>query len=99
MTVLEARVSPDRADELKRIYAGAGPLPPQLLQTVLVQNSVDPMIWRGISMWRSREALEEYRRSVSTPTGIMIFRSVGAEPTVSMWEVAHSHGVIGQAAA
>jgi hypothetical protein len=91
MTVLEARVSPERAPELKRIYETAGPLPSQMLQATLVQSAADPMMWRGISIWRSREALEEYRRSVSTPTGIMMFRSAGAEPTVSVWEVAHFH--------
>ena len=91
MTVLEGRVPPDRAPELKRMYEGAGPLPPQMLQTFLVQNSTDPSVWRGISIWRSREALEEYRRSVTTPTGLAMFRSVGAEPNVSIWSVAHTH--------
>ena len=91
MTVLEARVLPDRAAELKRLYEAAGPLPSQMLQAFLVQSTTDPLVWRGISIWRSRAALEEYRRSISTPTGIMMFRSVGAEPTVSVWEVNHFH--------
>jgi hypothetical protein len=91
MTVLEARVSPDRAAELKRAYDGAGPLPPQMLQAALVQSTTDPTVWRGISIWRSREALEEYRRSVTTPKGITMFRSAGAEPTISIWDVAHFH--------
>ena len=38
----------------------------------------------------SREALAEYRRSVEVPGGILIFRSVGAEPTLSIFEVAAS---------
>ena len=91
MTVLEARVLPDRAAELKRLYEGAGPLPSQMLQAILVQSATDPLVWRGISIWRSRAALEEYRRSISTPTGIMMFRSVGAEPTISVWDVNHLH--------
>ena len=91
MTVLEGRVPPDRAPELQRLYDAAGPLPSQMLEAFLVQSSTDPLVWRGISIWRSREALEEYRRSVTTPTGIAMFRSVGAEPTVSMWSVAHAH--------
>jgi quinol monooxygenase YgiN len=91
MTVLEARVSPDRAAELRRVYDSVGPLPSQMLQTVLAQSTADPAIWRVISLWRSRAALEEYRRSVSTPTGIMMFRSVGAEPAVSVWDVATAH--------
>jgi len=42
MTVLQGRVPPDRAIELKRLYEGAGPLPPQMLQAFLVQSSTDP---------------------------------------------------------
>ena len=91
MTVLEGRVAPDRAAELRRVYDSAGPLPSQMLQTVLAQSTADPDIWRVISLWRSREALEEYRRSISTPTGIMMFRSVGAEPAISVWDVATAH--------
>ena len=91
MTVLEGRVAPDRAAELRRVYDNAGPLPPQMVQTVLAQSTADPDIWRVMSLWRSREALEEYRQSVSTPTGIMMFRSVGAEPAVSVWDVAVTH--------
>jgi hypothetical protein len=91
MTILEGRVAPDRSAELKRLFDTAGPLPPQMLHAFLAQSTTDPQIWRGISLWRSREALEEYRRSVSTPKGIEMFRSVGAEPTISMWDVAHCH--------
>ncbi len=90
MTVLEARVSPDRAAELTRLYEDAGPLPSQMLRAFLVRSTTDPLVWRGISIWRSRAALEEYRRSVPTPAGIMMFRAVGAEPSVSVWDVAAS---------
>jgi quinol monooxygenase YgiN len=89
MTVLEGRVPAERAAELNRLYAEASrSLPPQMLHTYLVQGTADPAVWRGISVWRSRAALEEYRRSVATPAGIQMFQSVGAQPSISMWDVA-----------
>jgi len=38
-------------------------------------------------VWR-REALDEYRRSVETPGGVLRFRAAGAEPTLSIFDVA-----------
>lgn len=93
MTVLEARVEPDRWVALREAYSAAGVnLPPQMVETFLVQSTDDPMIWRGVSIWRSREALEEYRRGVETPGGVLLFRAAGAEPTLSIFEVALRRG-------
>src|SRR5262249_61269337 len=46
-----------------------------------------PLPRQGASPWRYREALEEYRRSVETPRGVLLFRVVGAEPLLMMFEV------------
>lgn len=89
MTVLEAHVEPDQWDKLREAFAaGASHLPPQMVQTSLVQSTKDPTLWQGISVWRSREALGEYRKSVETPEGVLFFRSVGAEPQLTIYEVA-----------
>lgn len=91
MIVLEGRVPADQVAELNRLYTEASrSLPPQLLHALLVQSTTDSAVWRGITVWRSRAALEEYRRSVSTPAGIRMFQAVGAQPSVSMWDVAAS---------
>jgi hypothetical protein len=88
MTVLEARVEPDRWAALQGSYdAATGQLPSQMKDTFPVQSTADPAIWRVISVWRSRGALEEYRRSVATPGGVLIFRAAGAEPSVAILEV------------
>ncbi len=58
-----------------------------MLHTFLVQSAADPELWRGISIWKSRAALDEYRLSVAVPGGVRFFRSVGAEPTLSIFEV------------
>ncbi len=92
MTVLEAHVSSQQWKALREAYEAAmvDGLPPQMMQTFLVQSTTDSTLWRGISVWRSREALEEYRRSVATPGGVLIFRSVGAEPSLHIFDVAAS---------
>lgn len=88
MSVLEAHVALEKAEDLASTYQSAGPkLPPQMVRTYLLRSVDDPTLWRGTSIWRSREALEEYRRSVETPGGVLIFRSVGAEPTFSLFEI------------
>lgn len=86
MTVLEARIAPEQWAAFEQAYRG-GQIPPQMLQAFLVQSATDRAVWRAVSIWRSREALDEYRRSVEAPAGILFFRSVGAEPTLSVFEV------------
>ena len=88
MTILEAHVKPEHWGTLEQAYrAGAGHLPSQMIQTFLIHSPDDPTLWRIVSVWKSREALGEYRRSVETPGGILMFRSVGAEPTLSLFEI------------
>lgn len=86
MTVLEARIAPEQWAAFEQAYRGVQ-IPPQMLQAFLVRDAADRAVWRAVSIWRSREALDEYRRSVETPAGILFFRSVGAEPTLSVFEV------------
>jgi hypothetical protein len=91
MTVLEARVPQERWAELEQTYKRrlVPNVPPEMVRSLLVQSADDPERWQGISFWRSREDLEEYRRSVDTPGGVLLFRSVGAEPSLTIYEVAH----------
>jgi hypothetical protein len=88
MTILEAHVAPENWATLEKSYkAGTAGILPQMVQTFLVQSTADSVLWRGISVWRSREALEGYRRSVETPGGVLMFRAAGAEPTLSIFDV------------
>jgi quinol monooxygenase YgiN len=88
MTVLEGTVPPERWEELVRLFQeGGARRPPQMLESFLVQDAADATRWRGISLWRSREALEAYRQSVTTPRGVAMFREAGAEPTLGIWSV------------
>lgn len=61
--------------------------PPQLKQVLLVQSSSDPALWRTIGFWPNRVVFEGYRNSGEVPAALKIFRSVGAEPTVHVFDV------------
>jgi len=88
MTVLEATVEPASWDKLKQAFSvGSSRRPKQIVDGYLVQSKDDPTLWRAISLWQSREALEEYRRSVEVPGGVLIFRAAGAEPRLAIFDV------------
>ena len=88
MTILEAQVASEQWEALQQAWqAQSEQRPAQLVQSFLVQSTTEPTLWRGISIWPSRQALEEMRRDVSTPGGVLIFRAAGAEPTLSLFEI------------
>lgn len=96
MTILEAHVAPDQWQTLQERFSSGPTLPPQMVETFMAQSASDPTLWRAITVWRSREALDEYRRSVETPGGVLFFRAAGAEPVLSIFEIA-SHQAQGNA--
>ena len=88
MTVLEARVPQERWDDLKAAFAQSpAKMPAPMVRMFLVQSATDPAQWRAVAVWQSREALSAYQQSVEAPGGVLFFRSVGAEPTLSLYEV------------
>jgi quinol monooxygenase YgiN len=88
MTVLEAHVAPEKSDALQAAFErGRNRLPSQMIETFLVRDRGDATLWRGISVWKSSAALDEYRASVETPGGVPMFRSVGAEPSLQIFDV------------
>ena len=88
LTVLEAHVEPEREDALRAAYRDAAQdsLPSGLVRSTLLRATNDRTVWRIETLWESREALEAMR-GTGTPRGIQIFRTVGAEPTLSVLEV------------
>lgn len=84
LTQLEGRVAPDRWDTLKQAFdtVAQQQLPTAIYQSYLVQDASDAEIWRIVTVWHSREALQVYRDSVETPDGVLMFRAAGTEPTL-----------------
>ena len=88
ITILEAHVEANKWSDFQNNFkARTADLPPQMLQTFLLQDTADQTLWRIVSVWKSREALNEMRNSGETPTGVLMFRNAGAEPKLSICDV------------
>jgi quinol monooxygenase YgiN len=89
LTILEARVAADKWSLLQQEYAAVdkNSLPKSVLNSYLIQDSADQEIWRIITIWENREAIDEYRKSVETPVWILVFRAADAEPTLAISEI------------
>ncbi len=86
-TVLEAKVAPERVAELKSTFEKAGAqLPPPIVETTLLQDAQDPSVLRIVTVWRSRQELDEMRQQPEKPKGVQMFESVGATPKLTLWE-------------
>ena len=93
MTVLEARVDPARAPDLERAFReAAAELPSGIVRTSLVRDARDPSLFRIVTFWASREALQAMRASGETPKGVLMFRAAGAEPQLSVSDVVAETG-------
>lgn len=88
ITSLEAHVPADQWSALEQaVQTGQGRRPAQMRDSYLIQSTSDPTLWRLIGIWQSRAAFEEYRQSVAVPGGLQFFRSVGVEPTLTLFDV------------
>jgi quinol monooxygenase YgiN len=89
MTMLEARVEPDKWAALEAAFRTGTERPePGIVQAYLAHNSVDSGLWRLMAFWSSREALDRMRSSGETPRGVRMFRAAGVEPVLSIFDVA-----------
>jgi quinol monooxygenase YgiN len=88
MTILEAQVAPEKAAMLEAAYKQATErLDAGITQTFLLRSSKESSVWRIVTVWQSREALDEMRRTGDTPRGVLIFRAADAEPMLSVFDV------------
>ena len=88
LTILEATVAPERAADLQAAFRGAAAqVPPGFIRSHLLSATGDPTRWRIETLWTSREALAAMRQT-GTPAGVLMFRAAGAEPSLSLYDVA-----------
>jgi heme-degrading monooxygenase HmoA len=88
MTVLEAHVARNRIGDLESAWRdGSRMLPPGLVESFLVRDQRDDTLFRIVTIWSSREALEEMRASVDKPKGVRFFEAAGATPQLSIFDV------------
>jgi len=88
ISILEAHVVPDNVATLEAAYRqGIEHLDAGIVETFLLRASKDTHLWRIITVWESRAALEAMRQSGQTPRGVVMFRAAQAEPELSIFEV------------
>ena len=88
LTILEATVAPERAADLQAAFRGAAPhVPAGFIRSHLMSSTSDPTRWRIETLWSSREALAAMRQA-GTPAGVLMFRAAGAEPALSLHDIA-----------
>jgi len=89
ITVLEARVPADKAAILQATFQSAiEHLDAGIVQTFLLHGLRDADLWQIVTVWESRAALDAMRQSGETPRGVLIFRAAGAEPGLTVLDVA-----------
>ncbi|HKT55486.1 MAG TPA: antibiotic biosynthesis monooxygenase [Microbacterium sp.] len=88
LTEVSAVVTEDREADLVAGFSAllSQELPDGLLRTELLRGADGA--WRIQSLWRDRDALEAMRASPEPPAAPTLFRSVGADPTLSILVVA-----------
>ena len=88
LTILEAQVAAEKAAKLEATYKQAVQhLDAGITQTLLLRSLKEPSLWQIVTMWQSREVLDAIRQTGDTPRGVLIFRAVEAEPSLSVFEV------------
>ena len=88
MTVLEAQVVADQVETLERAYRdGTVEVPPDIVETFLVRDTGQTSLFRIVTVWSSREALDRMRASGVTPKGVQMFEAAGAVPELSVLDV------------
>ena len=89
MTILEAHVQQDNWPALEEAFHQASQHKDAgLVQTFLLHSARQDDLWRIMTVWESREALNAMRATGETPRGVQIFRSASAEPALSIFEIA-----------
>jgi len=90
LTEVSAVVAPGREAELLAAYRAlvAGPLPDGLVRTELLGGQDGR--WRIHTLWRDRAALDAMRAAPDPPAAPRLFREVGAEPELAIFDIALS---------
>jgi heme-degrading monooxygenase HmoA len=88
VTILQASVVPEQWKALSSAFEEeTAKLSRGIVETFLLHSSTSPDTWQILTVWESRQALDELRATGETPRGILIFRAAKAEPVHSVFDV------------
>ncbi|WP_330334100.1 hypothetical protein OHS33_33090 [Streptomyces sp. NBC_00536] len=87
LSEVSAVVAAEREADLVAAYRElvAGPLPDGLVRSELLGGADG--LWRIQTLWRDRAALEAVRAAPEGPSAPRLFREVGADPGLALFEV------------
>jgi hypothetical protein len=87
ITIVTAHVDADREKDLQAAYPALADddLPDGLLSSALLRGRDGA--WQITTVWRDREALDTMRARPEPPAAPRVFREVGAEPHLAVFEV------------
>ncbi|GGG71702.1 hypothetical protein GCM10011374_40540 [Kocuria dechangensis] len=88
VTEVSAHISPEREAQLLEGFRALAlePFPEGLLHSALLSDGDGR--WKVHTTWRDQASLTAMRSTGQPPAALRLFRSVGAEPTVAIWQVA-----------
>jgi hypothetical protein len=91
LTVVSATVDLSREAELLAGFRSLlmAPVPDGLLRTELLRSATGA--WRIHTLWTDRDALDKMRAATEAPAAPRLFRSVGADPSLEIFEVMVEH--------
>jgi Antibiotic biosynthesis monooxygenase len=91
MTEVSAVVAAERADEVAVAFAELTqrPLPDGLLRTELLAGQAGE--WKIQSLWRDQAALDAMRAGAEPPAAPALFRWLGAEPVMRIYQLGARH--------
>lgn len=93
MTILEGRVAKENWSALEQAYdEGSRVQEPGLVHSFLIHSARESDLWRIVTLWSSREALEAMRRTNETPRGVLMFRNAHTEPVLTIYDVVQQIG-------
>jgi hypothetical protein len=91
LTVVSATVSPSQEEHLAAAYQAVldAEVPDGLLASALLRGDANQ--WQITTLWRDRAALDAMRARMRAhpelPAAPRVFREVGAEPTLAVFDV------------
>lgn len=90
LTQVSAVVAAEREADLLAAYRDlvVGPLPDGPVRTELLRGPDGH--WRIQTLWRDRAALDAMRVAAEPPAAPRLFREVGAEPELAIFDIAFS---------
>jgi hypothetical protein len=86
VTMLEAHVAEQGADTLVDAFNAGSDALPEVIRESFLLHEPGTDLWRIVTVWENKQTLDRYRASVETPGGVLMFRSAGAEPTLTVFE-------------